>query len=110
MNSRLHVIERNQEEIEADLQILQRLACLYDFQASNERLIRQQAAQIRQWNWLFGMSLRIIISTNTRGKGRNVYDWFMPSFSISSSTVERFYGNMVVLPGTAPRAGDVYHA
>jgi hypothetical protein len=36
--------------------------------------------------------------------------WFMPSASISSRTVERFCGNVVVLPGTAPRAGDVYHA
>ena len=35
---------------------------------------------------------------------------FMPSSSISSRTVERICGNVVVLPGTAPRAGDVYHA
>jgi hypothetical protein len=35
---------------------------------------------------------------------------FMPFFSISSRVVERFRGNVVVLPGTAPRAGDVYHA
>ena len=35
---------------------------------------------------------------------------FMPSSSISSRTVERICGNVVVLPGAAPRAGDVYHA
>jgi hypothetical protein len=76
MNSRLDVIERTQEEIETDIQILQRFTYLYSFGASDEGLSQQPAAQIHRWNWLLGMSLRVIVSRSTRYKDRNIYDWF----------------------------------
>lgn len=75
INSRLDVIEKNQDEIEAGIQYLT-VACLYNFQASDEGLSQQPAAQIYRWNWLHGMCLRLIVSRSTRNKDRDIYDWF----------------------------------
>jgi hypothetical protein len=69
-------IERQQEEIAADLKIVQTFACLYSFAASNEGLSRRAAAQIYRWDWLLGMSVRLIVSKHTRDKDRNIYHWF----------------------------------
>ena len=76
MNSRLDAIERSQEEIEAELQMFQRFACLSTFPASNERPGRQLAAQVHRRSWLPGMGLRMIVSRTVMENDHNMYDWF----------------------------------